>query len=401
MESSVKPKNVMFMVGSMGGGGAERQILEIIKRLDRARFRPVLYLSHRKGELLDEVPADVPIHSFWDDFAGTLRSKIHYLLGTTDRARWQNLARTLRREQIDLLYDRCYLATLETAPATKAARVPRVSVCVYDPLDDVTRSAGSSLAAAMHTATNAYLTADRVISISNGIRQQLIDDLGVPGDLIEVHYNLLDFDKAQHRAIEYDPGLEPGRFHLLTVARLAEEKGHKYLLEALDVLVNQRGHRELLWHVVGVGPLEEDLKAEVSRRGLGAHVHFAGFQRNPYPFYRHSHLFCLPSLHEGFASVLMEALAVNLPVLSADCPSGPNEVLDHGRCGRLVPPADSAALVEAIEDCLTNREAWRDRTTAGRLWVNQAFSMEAGVARLEDLFDSVIERRQGVAHRTG
>ena len=182
---------------------------------------------------------------------------------------------------------------------------------------------------------------------------------------------------------------------------MAEEKGHKYLLEALDVLVNQRGHRELLWHVVGVGPLEEDLKAEVSRRGLGAHVHFAGFQRNPYPFYRHSHLFCLPSLHEGFASVLMEALAVNLPVLSADCPSGPNEVLDHGRCGRLVPPADSAALVEAIEDCLTNREAWRDRTTAGRLWVNQTFSMEAGVARLEDLFDSVIERRQGVAHRTG
>jgi len=393
MESSVKPKNVMFMVGSMGGGGAERQILEIIKRLDRARFRPVLYLSHRKGELLDEVPADVPIHSFWDDFAGTLRSKIHYLLGTTDRARWQNLARTLRREQIDLLYDRSYLATLEAAPASKVAGVPRVSVCVYDPLADVTHSAGSSLARALKNAANSYSTADRVISISKGVRQQLIDDLDVPGDLIEVHYNLLDFDDAQRRSVEYDPGLEPGRFHLLTVARLAEEKGHKYLMAALDHLVHQQGHRELLWHLIGVGPLESELRADAERRGLTNHIHFAGFRRNPYPFYRHADLFCLPSLHEGFASVLMEALAVNLPVLSTDCPSGPSEVLDGGRCGRLVPPADSTALAYEIEDCLIHRETWRELTAAGRQWVNETFSINAGIARLQDLFDDVIEQR--------
>ncbi len=393
MGINLKPKNVMFMVGSMGGGGAERQILEIIKRLDRTRFRPMLYLSHRKGELLDEVPLDVPIHSFWDDFAGTLRSKIHYLLGTTDQARWHNLARVLRREQVDLLYDQCYLATLETAPATKAARVPRVSVCVSAPMHDVARLAGASLGQAKRAATQAYSTADRVVAVSEGIRQQLIEYLSVPSDLIEVHYNLLDFDHAQRLSMEYDPGLEPGRFHLLTVARLSDEKGHQYLMDALDVLVHQRGHRELLWHLVGVGPLEGELKADASRRGLNSHVHFAGFHRNPYPFYRHSDLFCLSSLHEGFACVLMEALAVNLPVLSTDCPCGPSEVLDGGRFGCLVPPANSAALVDAIEDCLTRREVWRDRTTAGRLWVNQKFSIEAGIARLEDLFVSVIERR--------
>ena len=389
----------MFVIGSMGGGGAERQILEIIKRLDRARFQPVLYLAHRKGDLLDEVPADVPIHSFWEGFAGTIRSKVHHVLGTTDRARWQHLAQTIRREQIDLVYDRCYLATLDAAPATRAARVPRVSVCVYDPLDDVKRYTGANLAQAARIATHAYSTADRVVAISGGVRQQLIDDLSVPGDQIEVHYNLLDVENAQRRSLEYDPGFEPGRFHLLTVARLAEEKGHQYLMEALDRLVNRRGHRELLWHLVGVGPLEDELKADAARRGLNAHVHFAGFHRNPYPFYRHSHLFCLPSLHEGFASVLMEALAVDLPVLSTDCPSGPSEVLDGGRCGRLVPPADSAALAEAIEDCLTNREAWRERTTAGRQWVEQTFSMAAGVAKLEQLFETVIEQHQRVSQQ--
>lgn len=390
----MKPKNVLFVIGSMGGGGAERQIIEIIKRLDRARFRPVLYLHHRTGELLDEVPADVPIHSFWEGFAGTIRSKIHYVLRTTDRARWQHLAQTIRREQIDLVYDRIYQTTLDAAPATHAARVPRVSVCVYDPLEHVKRYASGNLAQATRIATRAYSTADRVVAISGGVRQQLIDDLAIPGKRIEVHYNLLDFQHARRRSLEYEPGFEPGRFHLLTVARLAEEKGHKYLLEALDQLVNQRGHRELLCHLVGVGPLEEELKGDAARRGLNSHVHFAGFHRNPYPFYRHSDLFCLPSLHEGFASVLMEALAVDLPVLSTDCPSGPSEVLDGGRCGRLVPPADSAALAEAIEDCLTHREVWRERTAAGRQWVEQTFSMAAGVAKLEQLFETVIEQHR-------
>ena len=57
---------VLFAIGSMAGGGSERQLLGVLQHLDRSRFAPLLYLVDRKGELLDEVPADVPVFSFWD-----------------------------------------------------------------------------------------------------------------------------------------------------------------------------------------------------------------------------------------------------------------------------------------------------------------------------------------------
>ncbi|AMV21424.1 glycosyltransferase [Planctomyces sp. SH-PL14] len=386
-------RSVLFVVGSMGGGGAERQIVEILKRLDRSRFRPVLYLAHKRGELLGEVPADIPVYSFWDDFAGTIRSKFHYLLGTTDRARWRQMAEVIRREQIDLVFDQLFLATLDAAQACHRAGRPRISVCQYEPMADVREYArGGSLDQAIAVARDAYSSADRVVAVSNGVRESLIRDIGVPPERIEVHYNLVDLEEAERRSGESDPGFDPGRFHLLTVARLAEQKGHVFLIEAVDRLVHREGRSELLWHIVGTGPLEESLRAEVRRRHLEEHIRFEGFCPNPYPFYRHANLFCLPSKNEGLPCVLLEALACGLPVLSTDCPSGPREVLDGGRAGRLVPPGDPIALAEAIGDCLAHPSAWAEQARIGKGSVERTFAMNPGVRRLETLFDEVAAR---------
>lgn len=384
-------RSVLFVVGSMGGGGAERQIVEILKRLDRSRFRPVLYLAHKQGELLGEVPADVPIYSFWDDFAGTIRSKVHYWLGTTDRARWRQMAEVMRRERIDLVYDQLFLATLDAAQACRRAGRPRISVCQYEPMADVREFAQRHpLDQALAVARDAYSSADRAIAVSQGVRDSLIRDIGVPPERIEVHYNLVDLEEAERRSRESDPGFDPGRFHLLTVARLADQKGHVFLIEAVDRLVRREGRTELLWHIVGTGPLEEPLRADVRRRGLEQHIRFEGFCPNPYPFYRHANLFCLPSKNEGLPCVLLEALACGLPVLSTDCPSGPREVLDGGRAGRLVPPGDPEALVQGVLDRVRDPAGWAERTRWGREFVENAFSMGPGVRRLEDLFERVI-----------
>lgn len=388
----------------MGGGGAERQVVETLKRLDRRRFSPLLYLAHRQGELLCEVPGDVPIVSFWDAYAGTLRSKLHHVLGLTDRARCGHLARTIRRERVDLVYDHCYLATLDAAAATHRTGVPRISVCVCDPLEEVRQYARGSLPEAVATARTAYATADRVIAVSRGIRQRLMEDLGISGDAVVVQYNMIDVDAAERLSLAADPQFATGRRHILTVARLSAEKGHSDMLAALDVLVRERGQRELLWHFVGDGPLKAELQADSARRGLAGHVDFAGFQENPYPYYRHADLFCLASTHEAFGCVLAEALACGLPVVATDCPSGPREVLDGGRCGRLVPPGDPRALAAAIADGLANPQAAREQAAAGREFVAGTFSFREGLPRLEQLFETVVAdhrpRRTSLATRS-
>ena len=82
--------------------------------------------------------------------------------------------------------------------------------------------------------------------------------------------------------------------------------------------------------------------------GIGCDVELPGFAPNPLAYMARAAVFVLSSTWEGFGNVLVEALACGCPVVSTDCPSGPAEILDRGRYGRLVPVGDDAAMAEAI-----------------------------------------------------
>lgn len=389
---------VLFFIGSMGGGGAERQLVEALKRLDRQRFRPVLALHHRQGPLLDEVPVDVPIHSFWEGFSGTWRAKWHHVWGTTDRARWSHLVEVIRQERIDLVFNQTYLATLDAAQACAAAKVPRISVCVAAPLEEIALYDRGNRSAALDEARQAFTTGDRVLAVSSGIRDALVQDLGVPSDQITVFPNMIDVGEAERLSRVESLALDPKRFHVLTVGRLSEEKGHLTMLDALCVLRERNELGNLLWHVIGTGPLEEELRRQVAERGLTAAVEFSGFVRNPYPWYRAADVLCLPSRHEAFGCVLTEALACRLPIVATDCPSGPREVLSDGAFGKLVPVGDSAFLAEALADMRAHLSVWRDRANAGHAVIQERYSFKIGMSRLHAMFEDVVaEQRRAIA----
>jgi glycosyltransferase involved in cell wall biosynthesis len=86
--------------------------------------------------------------------------------------------------------------------------------------------------------------------------------------------------------------------------------------------------------------------------GIAEDVQFAGFVQNPFAYYRRADLFVMSSAWEGLPTALIEALACGCPVVSTDCPSGPAEILDKGRYGRLVPVGDHQALAEGIMEAL-------------------------------------------------
>lgn len=412
--SSGSRTRVLFVIGSMGGGGAERQVLEILKRLDRSRFDAILYLANKQGELLNEVPADVPIFAFWDGMPESRTRKIVRLMKLTRFLRQVYLARILREQRIDVIYDRTYLATLDAAGGCMLRPTPRISCCVADPGPELELHARWSVTMSWWFARRAYRAASIVLANSQGLRQRVIEYFRLSPDHVQVFYNLLsnvrdkdatsDGDEAEVREMlgRIDHRLVPAArqnsttneepFLVVSAGRLHPQKGHLFLLQAIEELVHKRG-RTLRLVVFGVGESECELHEFIRAHQLESYVTMVGFVADPRHWYQKADLFVLPSLVEGMPNALIEAVASGIPSLSTDCTSGPREILDGGRCGGLVAPGDGIALADGIADAMDHHDLWRSRVPLAQKHVEKMFDPDVGIRRLEDLFERVASRR--------
>lgn len=379
---------VLFLIGSLRAGGSERQTVNILRFLDRSRFTPLLYLIAREGEMLAEVPADVPITS-WSERRGRERL---YIPGGAQFRQARDLARVLRDEQIDVLYDRTWQMTLLAGAASRGLGVRRISAAVSDPRLALEHSRERFRSLKRELLRLSYRRADCVAAASEGVRDALIGYFGLEPQRVRVVRNIIDLERIQQLSEAEAPRLEPDRFHVIFAGRLGAEKGPQYLLQATDELVNQRGRRDVCVHLLGDGPLRRELEERVRTVRLERHVRFEGYQPNPYSWMKRAQLFCLPSLYEGLPNALLEALACGVPAIAADCPHGPAEILQGGRFGRLAPTADPAALADAIEDAMLNYPEWKARAETARNFVEESFSPQAAVANLQELLLSAAKR---------
>lgn len=373
---------VMFYIGSMDAGGAERQVLEILRHLDRSRFEPVLGLATRQGALLAEVPGDVPIHAFQTEVR-----PLRFGLGRW--LRWRFLAGLLRELKIDVVYDRTFLATLDTGPATWFRPTPRISTVVADPRIQMDLYFPRRQWLWRKFAARVYRTANVVLTNSSGLREQVIEYFHLPGERVRAMANLLNSQRVEQLAANPQATVEVDRFCVLTVGRIDRHKGHRDLLEALRMLVQERGRSSIVWRILGDGPDREALLAEVKSLHLESHVDWRGIVPNPFPYYRAADLFCLPSLTEGSPNVLLEAMALGVPVLSTDCPSGPREILEDGHWGTLVPMQSPVALADAVENCLDQPDEWQKRAREAQSVIQARYDVMTGVRRLEELLIEV------------
>jgi glycosyltransferase involved in cell wall biosynthesis len=379
---------VLFAIGEMSGGGSQRQLIGILQRLDRARFEPQLDVISSVGELLGEVPADVPVH-FFDKSPQPAR---WIYPGQAFRARAAHLAEVLARERIDVIYDRTYHMTMIAAAAGRRRPTRRISVVVTDPVRDFETNPERFKWLKRRLLQSAYRSADRVVGVSRGVTQAAIDRFGLdPANTVTL-YNFFDIEQIDRQQIEPLPVSQqktPGTFEIVASGRLHVQKGFSFLLRAVADLVQRRGRQQVQLRILGQGPLEAELQDTIRHERIEEHVTLAGFQQNPLPFYRQADLFCLSSLYEGLPNALVEAMLCRAPVLAADCPSGPREILSEEGLGQLVPPADAKALADAIENAIDHHPEWKSRVERSRSHIESHFSPIAGIARLEAMLEDL------------
>lgn len=168
--------------------------------------------------------------------------------------------------------------------------------------------------------------ADKIVAISEMVRQDLIKNFGLPSDKIETIYNPCDMERIQkysEESISYK--FEKECFFFVTAGRLVRQKGQWDLIKSFSLVSAKHPEARLL--ILGAGPLEGNLKELAASMNVIEKIVFLGFQSNPYAYMKQANVFVLTSLHEGLGNVVLEAMACGLPVISTDCNAGPREIL--------------------------------------------------------------------------
>lgn len=264
----------------------------------------------------------------------------------------QRAAHRLKQQGFDVIhFVHCDYPSLEIPIlAAQQAGIPvRISDVQVDPRDIQDRTR-----ARQRLAARAGRGTTHVRAMSRWMQKLLVEAFHVPSKRIHLISNGVDpepFVRANGRgAMRETLGIPSGRTLVAVIARLSPEKGHPVLLEALATVT--RRYPELLCVLVGRGPSEAALRAQVQTMGLQHHVRFLGFRSDIPEILSAADLVVLPSLKEGVPAAVLEAMAAAKPVVATTV-GGVAEVFVDGDMGRLVPPGDAPALAKALEEILS------------------------------------------------
>lgn len=337
---------------NMAGGGAERAALQLAVGLNRLGFATDLVLASASGPRMSAVPDEVPVVDL-----GARR----VLTGVPP------LVRYLRRTEPEALASFLDHANIAALWARRLVGHPARLVVVEQNHLTTAATHGKSRRDRMmpRLVHRFYPWADHVVGVSDGVVNDLRSHVdGVPPDRYRVIYNpivtpeLLDMasEPVDHR------WFRAGDPVFVAAGRLRPQKDFPTLLRAFRALRESRMARLL---ILGEGPGRPELEALVHELGLDDDVRLMGHTDNPYRYFASAAAFVLSSRWEGLPTVLVEALSCGAPVIATSCPSGPDEILQGGRFGRLVPVGDVVALAAALESALDGavprppEESWR------------------------------------------
>lgn len=379
MRDSV-PKKFLIIIHSLsGGGGTTQYLLLLLKHLDMRKFNTKVIVFNNVIDY--SLPAKVEVIIL------NKKGVCDYPLLVL------RIARIIRQEKPHIVLSIDNMSNILAGLAHKLAGVK--AFLLYSENNPPLFSAASAnhkvfTSLKRWLAGYVYTRSDIITTVSQGIKESLVIDFGVPEDIIKVIYNGVDLLQIRESANENINHLWLSQKTvpvIISIGRLHKQKGYPYLLRAFAMVKKVLPCRLM---IIGEGEERERLERLAAELGIDDSVSFLGFQQNPCKFLSHSDIFVLSSLWEGFGRVLVEAMACGVPVVSTRCPSGPGEIINDRVNGLLVPPADEKALADAILNLLQDENLRKRLSINGRKRAED-FGIEVWTREFQDLLKREFE----------
>lgn len=309
------------------------------------------------------------------------------------KAVWK-LSQILRRQKFDILQTHLYEASLVGLLAAKFAKTP-IRILTRHHLDQ-THQIGNKLAIWLDRWE--ARDANRVVVLSNAVREFMISDDGINADKIKVIYQGFEFEHFSATVedgmrVRKEFGLNADDFVIGVIGNFFPTKGHRFLISAAKKLNSAIPNLKFLFVGEGSEADKSNLKAQIESLGLTSQVIFAGFRKDVNACMKAVDVVVHPSLSEAFCQVLIETMSVGTPIVSTNVGGAP-EVIENGVNGILIPPEDVDAIVKAIGQIYEQPTFAENIALTGQKNVRERFTIENMVNSQIDFYQQLLNEKK-------
>jgi L-malate glycosyltransferase len=378
-------KKILFVHHLNSISGGEITLLEILKFISKNLFSPIVVLS-KPGDLsiqLEKIGIKIVYIQLSSlKLNSIIRSSISFI--KTIFQIWV----LIKKENISMIHAFSSISTQYSVIAAKLAKIPCISH-IHLILDS--KSIFRSF----------IKYSDKIFTISNATQKPLLS-YGISPQKIFLLYQFTDTDLFQKKNIYNQKQQKQNNFIIGVVGRICYEKGHHNAIETVFIL-KQLGFTNIELHIVGYTNLMEKewdtenyiimLKKIIKKYNLEKNIIFHNFKNNMVPVYSSFDILILPNeWQEPFGKVIIEAMAMRLPVIAVNSGACP-EIITHKKTGFLYPQGNNKSLANYIKILITNRKIIHKFGLEGRKRVVRHFSLKKKIKDLESAYDELFKKK--------
>lgn len=363
----VKKIKVLYIITSLGLGGAEKLLLHYLRNLDKDKYS--LYVCCFREKPDDLIPE-------MSEFAEIINLKIKNKFNPIVII---SIIKLVQKIKPDIIHTHLFQPRVYTTIAQIFSKRP-VLITQKHSIVNPRKHHLFILFEMLSIRLN-----DKVIAISESVKKSLKKYEFIPENKILVLPNCIDYKKF-HNISEREIIQNKKEIVIGIVGRLEIEKGIKYLLLAMKIILTKFPNARL--EIIGDGSQSKELKELSKKLGISNSVIFFGKFTDVIPFYNKMDVFVLPSILEGFGIVLLEAMAAGVPVIATHV-DGIKEVVIDGECGILVPPKNPEAIASSFTRLIENPQLTKKIIEEGFKRA-KLFDVQEHVMKLDSLYNNLL-----------